>query len=82
MNVTRIQSVIQDAELKLSMAQNNGISVSPSNRLTDELRQLIRHNRATLIEWLQANNDPTCQREPTKLITAPKPAICHPLAQD
>ena len=55
---------LREAGLSISLASNGGIRVSPSSRLTDVLRTLIRGNKAFLLDWLHAANDPDPLPEP------------------
>ena len=56
--VQNIFESLRGAGLSLSLASNNGITVTPASRLTDDLRTLIRDNKPFLIDWLTAANDP------------------------
>ena len=56
--VQNIFESLHEAGLSISLASNGGIRVSPSSRLTDDLRTLIRGNKAFLLDWLNAANDP------------------------
>ena len=44
------------AGLNLSLAPAGGLAVAPSSHLTAGLRDLIRNNKALLIDWLTAEN--------------------------
>ena len=55
---------LHEAGLSISLASNGGIKVSPSSRLTDDLRTLIRGNKAFLLDWLNAANDPAPEPPP------------------
>ena len=49
---------LHNAGLSVSLAPNGGLGIRPASRLTDELRTLIRGNKAFLLDWLTAANDP------------------------
>lgn len=53
-----IFEALHDAGLSVSLAPDGGLGVAPASRLTHELRDLIRSNKAVLLDWLQAANDP------------------------
>lgn len=48
---------LAQAGLSLFLAPNGGIAVSPSSRLTEDLRDLIRSSKSMLIDWMTAAND-------------------------
>ena len=50
MTESNIIDLLHDAGLDLSITQNGMLGVSPSTNLNDDLRNLIRENRAVLIE--------------------------------
>ena len=50
MTESNIIDVLHDAGLDLSIIQNGMLGVSPSTNLNDDLRNLIRENRAVLID--------------------------------
>ncbi|MDB5884157.1 MAG: hypothetical protein JWR74_328 [Polaromonas sp.] len=52
-----IVEVLHDAGLRVSLVSGGDLGVSPASRLTHELRDLIRGNKAVLVDWLQAAND-------------------------
>jgi hypothetical protein len=56
--VQNIFEVLHDAGLHVSLVSGGDLGVSPASRLTHELRDLIRGNKAALVDWLQAANDP------------------------
>lgn len=56
--VQDIFEALNDAGLSVSLAPEGGLGVAPASRLTHELRDLIRGNKAVLVDWLQAANDP------------------------
>ena len=56
--VQGIFDALHDAGLSLSLAISGRLVVSPGSRLTPDLRDLIRGNKAVLVDWLQAANDP------------------------
>ena len=68
--VQNIFESLREAGLSLSLASNNGISVTPASRLTDDLRALIRDNKPFLLDWLTAANDPAPEPAPAP---APEP---------
>ena len=57
-----LAQTLQGAGLSLTVVSGNALAVSPAERLTDELRSLIRANKSALIEFVQASsqaaNDP------------------------
>ena len=59
-----IFEVLHDAGLRVLLAPSGGLVVSPGSRLTHELRGLIRGNKAALVDWLHAANDPDPAPEP------------------
>ena len=54
---------LHDAGLNLSVTKNGGLSVKPSDRLTDDLRDLIRGSKAALVDWLTTDQVPTLTPE-------------------
>ena len=56
--VQGIFDVLHDAGLSVSIASSGGLVVSPGSRLTPDLRELVKGNKAALLDWLQAANDP------------------------
>lgn len=48
---------LSHAGLSLSLAPTGGLVVAPASHLTADLRDLIRNNKALLIDWLVAAND-------------------------
>ena len=57
---------LHGAGLSLALAPAGGLAVAPASRLTADLRDLIRSNKPTLIDWLTAANDCACHApEPT-----------------
>ena len=44
--------------LSVQVTSGGKLGVSPSSLLTDALRVLIRANKAEMLDWLQAANDP------------------------
>jgi hypothetical protein len=48
---------LANAGLNLSLAPAGGLAVTPSSRLTADLRALIRSTKALLTDWLTAAND-------------------------
>ena len=71
-----IFDVLHDAGLRVLLAQSGGLVVSPASRLTHALRDLIRSNKAVLVDWLHAANDPESESEPL-----PDPNAWRELAQ-
>lgn len=64
MTAQAVQTVVAqlaDAGLNLSLAPAGGLAVTPSSRLTADLRALIRSSKAVLIDWLKAANDAASQ---------------------
>ncbi len=52
----RVQSifdVLHDAGLTVTLNPNGGLTVAPSSRLTDELRDLVRRGKADMLRWLE-----------------------------
>ena len=58
LSIQNIFECLHDAGLTVSLVTNGGLGVSPANRLTDDLRALIRDNKPSLLDWLTAANDP------------------------
>ena len=61
MSVLPVQDIfdaLHDAGLSVSLASGGGLAVSPGSRLTHDLRELVKGNKAALVDWLQAANDP------------------------
>ena len=56
--VQGIFDALHDAGLSVSIASSGGLVVSPGSRLTPDLRELVKGNKAALLDWLQAANDP------------------------
>ncbi len=50
--VQTIFDALRDAGLNVSLAPDGGLSVAPASRLTQELRDLIRGNKAVLVDRL------------------------------
>ena len=50
------------AGLTITLLPPDKIEVSPAERLTDELRQMIRANKPQLMEWLWGTQLPTSER--------------------
>jgi hypothetical protein len=55
---TRILDTLQSAGLTVTLRPGPKVGVTPADRLTGELRDLIRDNKTALLDWLQAANDP------------------------
>ncbi len=45
------------AGLSMALTPEGGLSVAPARNLTGDLRDLIRGNKAMLVDWLAAAND-------------------------
>ena len=61
MSALPVQSIfdaLNDAGLSVSLASGGRLVVSPGSRLTPDLRELVKGNKAALLDWLQAANDP------------------------
>ena len=56
--VQGIFDALHDAGLSVSIASSGGLVVSPGSRLTPDLRELVKGNKAALLDWLYAANDP------------------------
>ena len=56
--VQDIFCALHDAGLSVSLASGGGLVVSPGSRLTADLRELVKGNKAALVDWLHAANDP------------------------
>ena len=56
--VQDIFDALHDAGLSVSLALSGGLVVSPGSRLTPDLRELVKGNKAALVDWLHAANDP------------------------
>ena len=56
--VQGIFDALHDAGLRIALAPNSGLVVSPGTRLTHDLRELVKGNKAALVDWLHAANDP------------------------
>ena len=56
--VQDIFDALHDAGLSVSLADGGGLVVSPGSRITPHLRELVKGNKAALVDWLQAANDP------------------------
>ena len=56
--VQDIFDALHDAGLSVSLAPSGGLVVSPGSRLTPDLRELVKGNKAALVDWLHAANDP------------------------
>jgi hypothetical protein len=59
--VQDIFDALQGAGLSVSLAPSGGLVVSPASRLTSDLRELIKHNKFALVDWLQGANDPATE---------------------
>lgn len=55
--VQDIFDALHDAGLSVSLALSGGLVVSPGSRLTPNLRELVKGNKAALVDWLHAAND-------------------------
>ena len=56
--VQDIFDALHDAGLSVSLAISGGLVVSPGSRLTPDLRELVKGNKAALVDWRHAANDP------------------------
>ena len=52
-----IFDALRNASLSVSLAFSGRLVVSPGSRLTPDLCDLIRGNKAVLVNWLHAAND-------------------------
>ena len=59
--VQTVLAQLADAGLNLSLAPAGKLAVTPSSRLTADLRALIRSSKAVLIDWLKAAKDAASQ---------------------
>ena len=60
MSAQTVQTLVEQlhhAGLKLSLTSADVLAVSPTSRLTEDLRDLIRRSKTQLIDWLTAAND-------------------------
>jgi len=57
-HVKTITDTLACAGLAAELLPGNRISITPAGRLTDDLRALIRENKASIIRELQAANQP------------------------
>ena len=62
--VQDIFDALHDAGLSVSLALSGGLVVSPGSRLTPDLRELVKGNKAALVDWLHAANDPLPEPPP------------------
>ena len=62
--VQDIFDALHGAGLSVSLAPSGGLVVSPGSRLTPDLRELVKGNKAALLDWLHAANDPDPLPEP------------------
>lgn len=56
--VKDIFEALSGVGLRVSLEPGGGIGVAPASLLTSELRNLIRGNKAALVDYLRAANDP------------------------
>lgn len=56
--VQDIFDALHDAGLSVSLALSGRLVVSPGSRLTPDLRDLIRGNKAVLVDWLELDPEP------------------------
>jgi hypothetical protein len=68
--VQHIFKALNDVGLHISLEPGGALGVAPASLLTSELRDLIRGNKAVLVDYLRAANDPT--NDPAKA-PAPEP---------
>ena len=59
-----IFEALHDAGLSVSLAPDGGLGVAPASRLTADLRELVKGNKAALVDWLHAANDPLPEPPP------------------
>jgi hypothetical protein len=64
MTAAHVFDALHDAGLSVSLRSGGALVVSPGSRLTPDLRELVKANKAALVDWLEAANDPASQ-EPT-----------------
>lgn len=62
MDTSIIVNRIKNAGLTVTLSAPGKIQVKPRQRITDELRQLIRDNKAQLMAWLEGTQLPTADR--------------------
>lgn len=55
--VETLLAQLTNAGLRLSLAADGGLAVSPASRLTTDLRTLIHSNKPLLIDWLTTANE-------------------------
>lgn len=72
--VQGIFDALHDAGLSVSLASGGGLVVSPGSRLTPDLRELVKGNKAALLGYLLGANDPTSSK-PYGLELLTKPNI-------
>lgn len=91
LTVYAIVDQLQGAGLNLSVTKDGGLSVKPSARLNDDLRCLLRSNKAALVDWLTSDKVPTLTTEAqlieyrlySKLAPPPaKPVTAPTMTQD
>lgn len=68
--VQDIFKALDDVGLRISLEPGGALGVAPASLLTSELRDLIRGNKAVLVDYLRAANDPI--NDPAKA-PAPEP---------
>ncbi len=56
--VQDIFKALNDVGLHITLEPNGALGVKPASLLTSELRDLIRDNKAALVDYLQSANDP------------------------
>ena len=60
--VTDVIDRLKSAGLTVTLLPPDRLEVSPKNRITDELRVMIRANKPALMIWLQGTTLPTAHR--------------------
>ena len=56
-----VLDALRNAGMTVSLTPDMGVKVAPASNLTTDLRDLIRCNKAMLIDWLTAANDADVQ---------------------
>ena len=57
--VQDIFDALHEAGMSVALAPGDALAISPGSRLTPDLRELIWTNKAALVDWLHAANNPT-----------------------
>ena len=66
--VQDIFDALHDAGLSVSLAPSGGLVVSPGSRLTPDLRELVKGNKAALVNWLHAASDLSSLDDNSRLV--------------